>query len=64
MESTEPTKQQEKLVETQIEELKVTEGPESNNDFEPWLGLQDALEEIGMDWKSPDFKEEDMIKVL
>ena len=29
--------------------------------FEPWLGLRDALDELKIDYKSPDFTEEAMM---
>lgn len=66
MESTPQESQDQKdtPIEKKVEELKVSSEQKEESDFEPWLGLLDALEDLKIDWKSPDFKEQDMIDIF
>ena len=49
-------------VQTKVAELKISTTDSSQ--FEPQLGLKNALVELGIDWKSPNFSYDRMIETL
>lgn len=52
-------------VQKQVEELKVNVSEQPNtNDFDPWLDLKDILDDLKVDYKSPDFKEESLVEMF
>ena len=47
-------------VQKKVKDLKVAD--DQDTDFEPWLMLEDCLEECKIDWKSPEFTQEKMMQ--